>query len=195
MQMHRKSSLLLKAAVGAVLVVWLQANSLADTGNRIRNFGRIDQNYRGGHPKHDDYAYLSSIGVKCVIDLERRSGDAEKEKVESAGMRFCRIPMSDSEKPTAQQVEEFLKIVNDPKNQPFFLHCHAGRDRTGAMAAIYRMAHDGWNADKAYAEMKQYHYGSGVGHGAMKSCVYDYSHRVPDQSKTVDAKTNHKASG
>jgi protein tyrosine/serine phosphatase len=195
MQVHRKSSLLLKAAVGAVLVVWLQANSFADTGNRIKNFGRIDQNYRGGHPKHDDYAYLSSLGIKCVIDLERRSGDTEKEKVERAGMRFCRIPMSDSEKPTAQQVQEFLKIVNDPKNQPFFLHCHAGRDRTGAMAAIYRMAHDGWNADKAYAEMKQYHYGRGVGHGAMKSCVYDYSHRVPDQSKTVDAKTNHKASG
>src|SRR5438128_10167868 len=102
MQVHVKSSSLLKAAVGAVLVVWLQASSLADTGNRIRNFGRVDQNYRGGHPKHDDYAYLSSLGVKCVIDLERRSGDAEKEKVERAGMRFCRIPMSDSEKPTAQ---------------------------------------------------------------------------------------------
>jgi protein tyrosine phosphatase (PTP) superfamily phosphohydrolase (DUF442 family) len=195
MGVGRKSSFLLLAVIGAVLVVWLQAGSFAQTAGHMRNFGRIDQNYRGGRPKRDDYPYLSSIGIKCVIDLERRSEDSEKQQVEKAGMRFYRIPMSDADKPTSQQVEEFLKIVNDPKNQPFYLHCHAGRDRTGALAAIYRMSHDGWSADKAYAEMKQYHYGRGVGHGAMKSCVYDYSRRVADRSKTVDARVNHKASG
>src|SRR6266571_5128785 len=187
MFVHLRTLLLFLAAVLFVCAQAHAASSNTASNNRIKNFGRIDQNYRGGRPKHDDYAYLSSIGIKCVIDLERRSEDSEKQQVEKAGMRFYRIPMSDADKPTSQQVEEFLKIVNDPKNQPFYLHCHAGRDRTGALAAIYRMSHDGWNADKAYAEMKQYHYGRGVGHGAMKSCVYDYSRRVADRSKTVDA--------
>lgn len=194
---HLRSPLLFTAAIGVGLLICppTRAAVPAAAGSRIKNFGRIDQNYRGGRPKQDDYAYLSSLGIKCVIDLERRSEGSEKQQVEKAGMRFYRIPMSDADKPTSQQVEEFLKIVSDPKNQPFYLHCHAGRDRTGALAAIYRMSHDGWNADKAYAEMKQYHYGRGVGHGAMKSCVYDYSRHAADPSKTGEAKVNHKASG
>lgn len=195
MQVHQKPSFLLVTVIGTVLVFGMHSRCLAHTAGHIRNFGRIDQNYRGARPKHDDYAYLSSLGIKCVIDLERRSDDAERQRVEQAGMRFWRIPLSDNAKPTPQQIEEFLKIVNDPKNQPFYLHCHAGRDRTGEMAAIYRIARDGWNADKAYAEMKQYHYGSGVGHGAMKKSVYDYSRNAADRSKSVDARANHKASG
>ena len=195
MRLRRRPFILLTALIGCVLFVCMQESLIAAPSNRIKNFGRIDQNYRGARPRHDDYEYLSSLGVKCVIDLERRSGASEKQYVEKAGMKFYRIPLSDTDKPNNQEIEEFLKIVNDPNNQPFYLHCHAGRDRTGAMAAIYRIAHDGWNADKAYAEMKQFHYGKGVGHGAMKSCVYDYSRRVPDRTKTVDAKANHKASG
>src|ERR1041384_6280747 len=40
--------------------------------------------------------------------------------------------------------------------------------------AIYRMTHDGWTADRAYAEMKHYDFESGLGHGALKAYVYDY---------------------
>ena len=39
----------------------------------------------------------------------------------------------------------FLKIVNDPKNQPVYVHCVGGRHRTGVMTAIYRMTVDKWS--------------------------------------------------
>lgn len=123
MSVHLGSFLLFTAAVGAALLVCAQARaaSSVNAGNRIKNFGQIDKNYRGARPRHDDYAYLSSLGVKCVIDLKRRTDAPEKRRVEEAGMRFYWIPMSDTDKPTSQQIEEFLKIVNDPKNQPFHL--------------------------------------------------------------------------
>jgi hypothetical protein len=42
------------------------------------------------------------------------------------------------------------------------------------MTAIYRLTHDSWPAGQAYAEMKQYEFGKGFGHGALKDYVYDY---------------------
>jgi hypothetical protein len=37
------------------------------------------------------------------------------------------------------------------------------------------MTHDGWSAERAYSEMKQYGFESGFGHGGLKDYVYDYS--------------------
>jgi protein tyrosine/serine phosphatase len=175
---NRKFSICCAAVTAAVfLLSFLVPAALSDTASgRIRNFGRVNQNlYRGGRPKAGDYEYLASLGIKCIVDLERGGEADEKKLVESAGMRFYGIPMSDTCEPTKEQVAEFLKIVSDPKNQPLYLHCRAGRHRTGAMTAIYRIVHDGWTADRAYAEMKQYQFKRGTGHGALKKCVYEYS--------------------
>ena len=146
---------------------------------RIKNFGCINENfYRGSQPRESDYADLASAGVKTVIDLQQDGESREQESVESAGMKFFRVGLSDSSWPSPEKAAQFLKIVNDPANQPVFIHCHGGKHRAGAMTAIYRMSHDRWNVDRAYAEMKQYGFESGFGHGALKDFVYDYSHNT-----------------
>jgi len=146
---------------------------------RIKNFGCINENfYRGAQPRESDYADLASAGVKTVIDLQQDGESREQESVESAGMKFFRVGLSDSSWPSPEKAAQFLKIVNDPANQPVFIHCHGGKHRAGAMTAIYRMSHDRWNVDRAYAEMKQYGFESGFGHGALKDFVYDYSHNT-----------------
>ena len=142
---------------------------------RISNFGCINEGfYRGAQPKSRDYADLAAMGVKTVIDLQQDGERNEQQMVEVAGMNFYRIGLSDSSWPSRENSERFLKIVNDPANQPVFVHCHGGRHRAGIMTAIYRMTHDGWTAERAYAEMKQYGFESGFGHGGLKDYVYDY---------------------
>ena len=69
---------------------------------------------------------------------------------------------------------QFLKLVNDPANQPVYVHCAGGKHRTGVMTAVYRMTHDTWNADRAYAEMASYHFETFIGHPTLKRFVYDY---------------------
>src|SRR5262249_51153776 len=64
------------------------------------------------------------------------------------------IPMVFFKSPTKNNISEFLSIVENPANQPVFIHCMQGRDRTGAMVGIYRIHAQGWNADQAYDEMK-----------------------------------------
>lgn len=142
---------------------------------RIKNFGCINENfYRGAQPRERDYTDLAAAGVKTVIDLQQDGEAREQQLVEAAGMKFYRIGLSDSSWPSPGKSAQFLKLVNDPANQPVFIHCHGGKHRAGAMTAIYRMTHDGWTADRAYAEMKQYDFESGIGHGALKAYVYDY---------------------
>jgi tyrosine-protein phosphatase SIW14 len=153
---------------------------------RIDNFGRIsDTYYRGAQPKDRDYADLAALGVKTVIDLTEDGRADEKARVEAAGMKFHRIPMTTSDRPATAAVSEFLKLVNNPANQPVYVHCQGGRHRTGVMTAVYRMTKDGWTADRAYAEMKQFKFEGFPGHPELKSFVYDYYSQL-DNSRLAE---------
>src|SRR5216117_2405059 len=82
--------------------------------------------------------------------------------------------MTTREVPTSAELAEFLKIVNDPANQPVYVHCVGGRHRTGVMTAAYRMMQHGWTADEAFKEMKQYKFGADFLHPEFKEFVYRY---------------------
>lgn len=178
----------------ATAIIALAILSTAQTAQRekaskvqVKNFGCINENfYRGAQPKERDYADLAAMGVKTIIDLQRDGHAEEQSLVETQGMKFYRIPMSDRSQPSADQAELFLKLVNDPANQPVFVHCAGGRHRTGAMSAIYRITHDGWSADQAFLEMKRYDFDYGMGHGSLKQYVYAYYSQIEEKGVVVN---------
>lgn len=141
----------------------------------IDNFGRINETYyRGSQPDGRDYTDLAALGIKTVIDLQADGLATERQLVESAGMKFFRIPMTTRKEPTSGDLSQFLQLVNDPANQPVYVHCAGGRHRTGVMTAVYRMTHDGWNSDQAFKEMKRYDFGADFLHPEFKRFVYGY---------------------
>jgi protein tyrosine/serine phosphatase len=143
---------------------------------KIKNFGQMDERFfRGGQPKEDDYRQLAALGVKTVIDLTDDPKWYERPTVEALGMRYINIPMSDSQYPKDSQVNQFLKLIDDPSTGKFFVHCAGGRHRTGVMGAVYRFNHYHWNFDQVYAEMKNYDFYTRWGHGDMKKFVQDYA--------------------
>jgi protein tyrosine phosphatase (PTP) superfamily phosphohydrolase (DUF442 family) len=152
---------------------------------RIGNFGRVNDNYYRG----EQYRELAALGVKTVIDLQQDFERDEQHLVEAAGMRYERIGMTASRAPSPEDVERFLALVNDPASQPVFVHCKAGRHRTGAMTAVYRMTKDGWTADQAYAEMKAYKFKMPLnfllGKPEMKKFVYRYYDDMQKQAQAL----------
>jgi protein tyrosine phosphatase (PTP) superfamily phosphohydrolase (DUF442 family) len=142
----------------------------------ISNFARVnDSYYRGGQPEGRDYQELAALGIRTVIDL-KHDGAVESAVVRETGMRFYSIPMTTASAPSLAAVQQFLSLVNDPANQPVYVHCQGGRDRTGLMTAIYRVTHDGWPVVRAYSEMKQYGYPSAVAGGhALRRFLYDFA--------------------
>jgi protein tyrosine phosphatase (PTP) superfamily phosphohydrolase (DUF442 family) len=163
-------------ALSLVASATAQTNvSAKPTTIRINNFGQINSHYyRGAQPEPSDYADLAALGIKTVIDLTRDGRIDEKRLVEAAGMRFYRIPMTTTDRPSEAAVTQFLKLVNDSANQPVYVHCQGGRHRTGVMTAVYRMTGDAWTADRAYQEMKQYKFEGFPSHPTLKSFVFDY---------------------
>jgi protein tyrosine/serine phosphatase len=142
---------------------------------RIKNFGQMDERfYRGAQPKQEDYSSLATLGVKTVIDLRDEPTSYEKSAVEALGMRYVNIPMSDKDYPKAEQVRQFLQLMDDPGTGKVFVHCAGGRHRTGVMGAVYRFNKYHWNYDQVYSEMKTYDFYTRWGHGDMKKFVDDY---------------------
>jgi len=141
----------------------------------VENFGQVtDFYYRGSQPKGEEYNQLATIGVKTIIDLRDDPKDYARELTEHAGMKYVNFPLSDKDYPPPDAASKFLTLVNDKENWPVYVHCAGGRHRTGAMTAIFRMTVQGWDANRAYEEMKDYDYYKRFGHKAMKQYVFDY---------------------
>lgn len=146
----------------------------------IGNFGKVnDSYYRGAQPRGSDYNDLAALGIKTVIDLQADGPSNEAGAVKAAGMSFYRIGMTTSKAPTDAQIAQFFDIVNNPANQPVFVHCAGGRHRTGTMTALYRMTYDGWSSQQAYSEMKQYHFEGFPDHPVLRNYVYSYRPIAP----------------
>ena len=125
MRVSKKFSIVTVAM--AVLALAISSIAQAKQSNfktKIKNFGYINENFfRGAQPKDQDYQDLATMGVKTIIDLRDDSERNEAQLVEDAGMKYVHIGMKDDARPADAQVQGFLKIVNNPANQPIFVHC------------------------------------------------------------------------
>ena len=157
----------------------------------IDNFGKVDSAYyRGGQPQGRDYTDLAALGVKTLVNLTSDDVDTQEPAMaRNAGLAYFQIPMTTHQVPTAAQIATFLKIVNDPANQPVYVHCVGGRHRTGVMTAIYRLTHDSWTAERAFQEMKQYRFGADFLHPEFKSFVYSYGAELAQAAAASAAAT------
>lgn len=160
---------------GAASAQTLEATPGGAPALAIDNFGRVtDLYYRGAQPSDRDYPALAAFGIRTVIDLQADGLTSEPARVAAAGMQFYRIPMTTRVPPTPAQLALFLALVNDPANQPVYVHCAGGRHRTGVMTAIHRITDLRWSADQAFREMKAYRFGPSFLHPEFKRFVYTY---------------------
>ena len=129
-------------------------------GKGLKHVARMNANlYRGEQPKGDGFAALKEMGIKTVICL--RNHHSSKEEVEEMGMAYVAIPIKadiSSRPPSDEQVKLFFDTVLDPAKAPAYFHCKVGRDRTGTMAAIYRIEVDGWTNEEAVEELQAFGY-------------------------------------
>lgn len=127
----------------------------------IQNFGQVTPTlYRGAQPTYDGYRELKGLGVEVVVSFREEKGENahERRAVEALGMRFVSIPWNAFRTPTDNQVRGFLEVFRANPGKKIFVHCQQGRDRTGTMVAVYRIASQHWCTDSAVNEMRAFHY-------------------------------------
>ena len=123
----------------------------------IRNFLQVNSDFcTGGQPQNAHFAKLKADGVRAVLNLRQPTehpAESEKAAAESAGLKYFNIPVVYAS-PTDAQVDEFLRITDDPANRPMFIHCTAAI-RVGAFWMIRRVVRDGQSEESAREEAKK----------------------------------------
>jgi len=132
----------------------------------VGKFHRVSPTlYRGEQPTAEGMKNLAKMGIKMVISLRQYHGDSDE--IGDLSLKYKRLKFN-TLSPRDEQVAEFLKLVSDPENQPVFVHCKHGSDRTGMMCAAYRVTFEGWTKDQAIDEWTKGGFGF---HGMFKNLV------------------------
>ena len=149
-----------------VVLLWVLVFVAAPTfsqdtapNKELPNFQRVNEAlFRGGQPKAGGYEMLSQMGIKTVVNLRDDDSRAKEEEfeVKQAGLKYFNVPLRRLGPPKDEKIEALLSIITNPANQPVFVHCAHGADRTGVVIAAYRISRDGWTFDQAKAEAKRY---------------------------------------
>ena len=145
----------------------------------LPNFHQINETfYRGGQPTAEGIKELARLGIKTIINFRDTQEKVLREKLiaESEGLRFINLRLSNWFKAKDFEIEAILQEILKPENQPVFIHCKRGADRTGTVAAIYRMRFQGWTAEEANQEAKKH--GIGWWQVWMKDYIKDYYKRM-----------------
>ena len=128
----------------------------------LPNFSQVNANfYRGAQPTETGVKELAKMGVKTIIDLRGEDKLSEEEKLwaKNSGIGFISVNLSNWFKPKTEDIERIIKEINAAGNQPVFIHCRRGADRTGTVVAVYRITHDDWTAKHAINEAKKFDFG------------------------------------
>ena len=153
----------------------------------IPNFHQVnDRVFRGAQPPSQAWQTLAKLGVKIVIDLRRtdeHSTDVEAREVAAAGMKYFNFPMKGVVAPSDEQVSKILALLDSQES--VFIHCKRGADRTGAVIACYRIAHDRWQPKQALNEAKSL--GMGWGQVGLKRYVMSFQPKVASVSAASPA--------
>ena len=161
LRLNRGASLAAAMILGALWPAAVVADTAAGAPANApcANFGHVVPGiYRGAEPSDSCLDHLATLGIRTVVNLRHDEKDSGREqaKVLARGMRYMNLPMSGFDSPSVDEVERVLAVVCASGNQPVFLHCKRGGDRTGVIVAAHRMVHEGWPAERAVEEAESF---------------------------------------
>jgi len=112
--------------------------------------------YRSEQPTAAGMKNLEKLGIRTVINLRFFNDDDQ----EAAGtmLRTERVKIL-TWNIDDDHVVAVMRMLRQPENGPFLIHCQHGADRTGLMSAMYRVLEQGWSVDDALAELTDGGYG------------------------------------
>jgi uncharacterized protein (TIGR01244 family) len=123
----------------------------------VRNYTKVDSTFAcGGAVTAEAFEALKQAGYKSVVNLrgateQGNDVEAAKKAAAAVGLTYFHLPFVPTA-PDMTMLDEFLKLVVKPENQPVMLHCASG-GRASMFWAVKRVMIDGWSVDKAMSEL------------------------------------------
>jgi len=113
-----------------------------------------DKPTAGGQPSDQAYAKAAANGFRSVLTLRSRSDSVdllrERFMVEKNQLRYFNLPvLAPLPKPT--QIDEFLGMLRDKRNQPMLINC-AFTERVAPYMMMFNIVELGWAEERAVEE-------------------------------------------
>lgn len=139
-------------------------NPTSISDREICNFHKVDDDlYRGARPTCSGLAKLEALGIRTFIDLgggqaaiHRCRGEAEQAGLHIILRKISLVQIVVTGISDTNVRELFALIQRSPK--PVFIACSLGRDRTGAIVAVYRMRRGEMRPGETLEEARYYGY-------------------------------------
>lgn len=112
--------------------------------------------YRSNQPDHARFEAYAAMGIKTVLNLRGAMSEPhylfEVESCEALGLTLTTIQFGARNAPSRQKLLALIDAI-ETMERPFLVHCKSGADRTGLMAALYLMVHEGKPLDVAQQQL------------------------------------------
>lgn len=142
-------------------------------GTVLGNFYALDDKvYRSAQPNRKAFLQLEEYGIKEVLNL--RQFHTDDDEAAATDIKLSRVKMNAGFVSQAQILEALIIIKNS--EGPILIHCWHGSDRTGIVAAAYRIVFQNWSKADAIEELSKGGYG-------YHSFIYS---NIVDTLKTLD---------
>jgi protein tyrosine/serine phosphatase len=108
--------------------------------------------YRSALPDQGAVPLLKKLNVATVIDFLPES---DSSWLSSPDIAQVQLPYRTNHVDDADVLKVLSAIQTAQAKGPVLMHCKHGSDRTGLMAAMYRVVVQGWSKEDALSEMTQ----------------------------------------
>ncbi|RON50896.1 phosphatase domain-containing protein [Pseudomonas frederiksbergensis] len=108
--------------------------------------------YRSALPDSGVVPLLEKLKVATVINFLPES---DSRWLSAPGINLVQLPYRTNHVDDAQVLAALRAIQDAEAKGPVLMHCKHGSDRTGLMAAMYRVVVQGWSKEDALSEMTQ----------------------------------------
>jgi protein tyrosine phosphatase (PTP) superfamily phosphohydrolase (DUF442 family) len=126
----------------------------------------------GGQPSDQAYAKAAANGFRSVLTLRSRSDGVdllrERFMVEKNQLRYFNLPVL-ATLPKQNQVDEFLALLRDKRNQPMLINC-AFAERVAPYLMMFNLAERGWDEERAVEEASK----SGLHRKSLQELARNY---------------------
>jgi protein tyrosine/serine phosphatase len=155
-------TIFLVLALSAPPIVVIVGTQIRENQRYPRRFAEVipHEVYRGGAPSAENIVHLKEDkAIRSVLDLTDRSDRPDekqaRETAERLGIRTWQFPMPGDGRGDFVQLDAAADVIADQSNRPLFFHCAAGKQRSNAAWAAYRMKHCGWTIERTLAELER----------------------------------------
>ncbi|MFJ4607550.1 phosphatase domain-containing protein [Pseudomonas atacamensis] len=108
--------------------------------------------YRSALPSPGAVPLLNDLHVVTVINF---LPDADSDWLSAPGIKQVQLPYRTNHVDDSDVLKALRAIQSAEADGPVLMHCKHGSDRTGLMAAMYRVVVQGWSKEQALKEMTE----------------------------------------